>query len=186
MSVVVDRDGGDFARTRRLGAVRFEHAVRRLILRRGGQKPCLRIVEKIFTVLTDPAGVTAHRRGALERVALLLGDWHDAHRRLADTETRMTAVLDELNLTELVTSITGISPVGAAAILAQTGDPRRFTTARALVKHAGLAPREKQSGSFTGRTKLTDKAAPDYGWPPGAPSGEPNEPTPSMPPATAT
>jgi transposase len=28
------------------------------------------------------------------------------------------------------------------AILAQTGDPRRFTSARALVKHAGLAPRE--------------------------------------------
>jgi transposase len=160
LSVVVDRDGGDFARTRRLGAVRFEHAVRRLILSRGGQKPCLRIVEKIFTVLTDPAGVTAHRRGALERVALLLADWHDAHRRLADTETRMTAVLDELNLTELVTSIPGISPVGAAAILAQTGDPRRFTTARALVKHAGLAPQEKQSGTFTGRTKLTGQGRP--------------------------
>jgi transposase len=160
LSVVVERDGGDFARTRRLGAVRFEHAVRRLILSRGGQKPCLRIVEKIFTALTDPAGVTAHRRGALEHVALLLADWHDAHRRLTDTETRMTAVLDELNLTELITSITGISAVGAAAILAQTGDPRRFTTARALVKHAGLAPREKQSGTFTGRTKLTGQGRP--------------------------
>ena len=115
---------------------------------------------KIFTALTDPAGVTAHRPGALERVALLLADWHDAHRRLADTETRMTAVLDELNLTELVTSITGISPVGAAAILAQTGDPPRFATARALVKHAGLAPREKLSGTFTGRTKFTGQGRP--------------------------
>jgi len=38
----------------------------------------------------------------------------------------MTAVLDELGLTALVTSITGLSPVGAAAILAETGDPRRF------------------------------------------------------------
>jgi transposase len=153
--VIVDRDGGDLARTRRLGAARFQHAVRRLILSRGGQKHCLRIVGKMFTALTDPAGVTAHRRGALERVQLLLADWQHAHRRLADTETRMTAVLDELRLTELVTSIPGISPVGAAAILAQTGDPRRFTTARALVKHAGLAPREKLSGAFVGRTKLT-------------------------------
>ena len=117
--------------------------MRRQILSRGGQKPCLRIVGKLFAALTDPAGVTAHRRGALERVQLLLDDWHETHRRLADTETRMTAVLDELELTELVTSIPGISPVGAAAILAQTGDPRRFATARALVKHAGLAPREK-------------------------------------------
>ena len=67
----------------------------------------------------------------------------------------MTAVLDELELTELVTSITGMSAVGAAAILAETGDPSRFATARALVKHAGLAPREKLSGAFTGRTRLT-------------------------------
>ena len=160
LSVILDRDGGEFTRTRRLGPARFDHAVRRLILTRGGQKPCLRIVGKMFTALTDPAGVTAHRPGALERVQLLLADWHDAHRRLADTETRMTAVLDELKLTGLVTSITGISPVGAAAILAQTGDPRRFATARALVKHAGLAPREKLSGAFVGRTKLTGQGRP--------------------------
>ena len=72
----------------------------------------------------------------------------------------MTAVLDELELTELVTSITGLSAVGAAAILAETGDPRRFATARALVKHAGLAPREKLSGTFVGRTKLTGQGRP--------------------------
>jgi transposase len=36
----------------------------------------------------------------------------------------MTAVLDELGQTALVTSITGLSPVGAAAILAETGDPQ--------------------------------------------------------------
>jgi hypothetical protein len=36
----------------------------------------------------------------------------------------------------------GLSAIGAAAILAETGDPCRFATARALVKHAGLAPRE--------------------------------------------
>jgi transposase len=88
LSVILDRDGGDFTRTRRLGAARFEHAVRPLILRRGGQKPCLRIVGKMFAALTDRAGVTAHRRGALERVQLLLEDWQHAHRRLADTETR--------------------------------------------------------------------------------------------------
>jgi transposase len=50
--------------------------------------------------------------------------------------------------------------VGGAAILAETGDPRRFATARALVKHAGLAPREKLSGAFTGRTKLTGQGRP--------------------------
>ncbi|MET8353448.1 IS110 family transposase [Micromonospora sp. NPDC005206] len=160
MSIVVDRDGGDLTRTRRLGSARFETAVRREIVRRGKQKPCLRIVRLLFAALTDPAGVIAHRAGALERVGLLLGDWLETHRRLLDTETRMTAVLDELRLTELVTSITGLSAIGAAAILAETGDPNRFSSARALVKHAGLAPREKLSGTFKGRTKLTGQGRP--------------------------
>jgi transposase len=158
--VVLDRDGGDLTRTRRLGLARFEQQVRREITRRGGQRPCLRIVRKLYSALADPTGVIAHRRGALERVALLLEDWADTQRKLADTETRMTAVLDELELTELVASIHGLSPVGAAAILAETGDPTRFATARALVKHAGLAPREKLSGTFTGRTKLTGQGRP--------------------------
>jgi transposase len=160
LSVIAGRDGGDFARTRRLGMRRFEQAVRREITRRGGQKPCLRIVRGLFTALADPAGVIAHRPGALERVQLLLEDWHLTKTRLNDTEQRMTAVLGELGLTALAISITGLSPVGAAAILAETGDPRRFATARALVKHAGLAPREKLSGAFTGRTRLTGQGRP--------------------------
>jgi transposase len=72
----------------------------------------------------------------------------------------MTTVLDDLQLTDLVTSITGLSAIGAAAILAETGDPNRFASARALVKHAGLAPREKLSGTFVGRTKLTGQGRP--------------------------
>ena len=160
MSVICERDGGDLCRTRRLGAARFEAAVRREITRRGGQKPCLRIVRRPFTALVDSTGVIAHRPGALERVALLLEDWALTHQRLVDAQTRMVAVLDELELTGLVTSITGLSPVGAAAILAETGDLRRFATARSVVKHAGLAPREKLSGTFTGRTKLTGQGRP--------------------------
>jgi transposase len=142
MTVICERDGGDLARTRRLGEARFEQLVRREITRRGGRKPSLRIVRQLFTALADSTGVTAHRPGALERVGFLLQDWQTAADKLTDTETRMTGVLHELKLTELATSIPGLSAVGAAAILAETGDPNRFTTARALVKHAGLAPRE--------------------------------------------
>jgi transposase len=61
MSVILDRDGGDFDRTRRLGPARFEQAVRREISRRGGQKPSLRILRGLFASLADPAGVVAHR-----------------------------------------------------------------------------------------------------------------------------
>jgi len=128
------------------GAARSGQAVRREITRRGRQKPCLRIVRGLFAALADPAGVIAHRPGALERVQLLAEDWEHTRDRLAETERRMTAVPGELGLTGLVTSMTGLSAIGAAAILAGTGDPRRFATARAVARHAGLAPREKLSG----------------------------------------
>jgi transposase len=159
LSVIVDR-GGELARTRRLGLARFERAVRAVIVKRGGQKPTLRIVRNLVTALSDPAGVIAHRPGALERIRLILEDWQHAHTRLADTEARMVAVPDELQLTGLACSIKGLSPVGAAAILAETGNLHRFATARALVKHTGLAPRQKSSGTYTGRTKLTGQGRP--------------------------
>ena len=50
----------------------------------------------------------AQRAGALERAGLALEDWHHTRTRLAHTEARMVAVLDELGLTRLVTSIAGV------------------------------------------------------------------------------
>ena len=160
MGVIMTRDGGDFTRTRRLGPARFEHAVRKELTRRGKIRPCLRILRNLYAALADPAGVIAHRPGAFERISWLIEDWDTARSKLADTETRMVAVLDNLQLTELACSIEGLSPVGAAAILAETGDLRRFTSSRAVVKLAGLAPRERKSGTFAGRARLTGAGRP--------------------------
>src|SRR5664280_2179981 len=72
----------------------------------------------------------------------------------------MVDVLDELQLTELVCSIVGLSALGGATILAETGDLTRFASARAVVKYCGLAPRERSSGTYTGRTRLTGQGRP--------------------------
>ena len=166
--MIIERDGGELDRTRRLGATRFEQAVRRQILKQGRQKPCLRIVRKLFAALADQTGVLAHRPGTL---SALSSCWPTGRAPRPSSSTGSgplstprhewsIQVLNELQLTELATSIPGVSAVGAAAILAETGDPHRFATARALVKHAGLAPREKLSGTFIGRTKLTGAGRP--------------------------
>ena len=160
MTVILDRDGGDLARTRRLGLRRFETAVRRELPRWHCQRPCGRIIRLLFAALTDSTGVLAHRPGALERVELVMADWHENRRRLDQVEARMTESLDQLGLTEQVTSIKGLSAIGAATILAETGDPTRFTSARAVVKHSGLAPRESSSGNHVGRTKTTGQGRP--------------------------
>ncbi len=72
----------------------------------------------------------------------------------------MVEILDELGLTAYVTSIPGVSAVGAAAMLAETGDPTRFDSPRALVKHAGLCPRDNASGTFNGRSRISRRGRP--------------------------
>lgn len=114
----------------------------------------------MFAALSDPAGVTIQRPGALERAQLVLADWRDTRRRLAEVEIRMVAVLDELDLTDLVTSIDGLTAVGAAAILAETGEMARFGSPRAVVKHAGLCPRDNASGQHQGKTSISGKGRP--------------------------
>jgi transposase len=160
VAVVLDRCAGDLVRVRRLGEARFTAAVRRELPRRGATRPCLRIVRGVFEALADSAGVTAHRPGALERAHLALGDWQDTRIRLADAGARMVAVLDDLGLRELVTTIAGLTPAGAAAILAETGDPARFASPRSLARHAGLCPRDNASGAFQGKTSISGRGRP--------------------------
>lgn len=160
LAVALDRGAGDLARVRRVGPARFEAAVRRVLPRWGATRPCLRIVRAVFAALADPAGVTVHRPGALECAHLALCDWQDTRARLADVEARMVAVLDDLGLTGLVTTITGLTLAGAAAILAETGDLARFASRRSLVKHAGVCPRDNASGGYQGKTSISGRGRP--------------------------
>jgi transposase len=107
---------------------------------------------------------------------MVLDDWHATRARLAQTEAAMVSVLDELDLTDLVTSIPGLSAVSAAAILAETGDLSRFLSPRAVVKHAGPCPRDNTSGHHQGKTTISGRgvaAAQSYVWPPGGRYGPP-------------
>jgi hypothetical protein len=64
----------------------------------------------------------------------------------------MAAVLDELGLARLA-DIPALTAVGAAAILAETGDPRRYDSSSSLVKHAGChRPATLQAHSSAMRT----------------------------------
>ncbi|MEU6722060.1 IS110 family transposase [Nonomuraea sp. NPDC046802] len=160
IAVVTDRCNGNPAKLRAMGHARFVAAVRRELPRWGGRRVYHQIVNRLWDALADSGGVSAQRRGALERVHLVMDDWRSTKARLADTEARMLQVLDELGLTELVTSIDGLSAIGAAVILAETGDMNRFASARSVVKHAGLNPAENSSATFRGLTRISHRGRP--------------------------
>ena len=71
----------------------------------------------------------------------------------------MVVVLGELGLSRLG-DIPGLTAVGAAAILAETGDPRRYDSSSSLVKHAGLSPSENASGAFEGQAHISRRGRP--------------------------
>ena len=75
LAVVLERCNGDPRRLARLGPQGFEAAVRRELPRWGGQRVWRRIITRGVTALTDAAGVSAQRRGALERARWVLDDW---------------------------------------------------------------------------------------------------------------
>lgn len=159
LSVVADA-GGDLAALAGGGLDAFTTAVRARLCRFGVSRLYHRIVRGFFTALCDPAGVAAQRPGALERAGLVLADWQHTRTRLADVESRMVGVLDAMGLTTLVTSIPGLSAVGAAVILAETGELSRYPSARSVVKHAGLNPAENTSATLRGQTRLSRRGRP--------------------------
>ena len=167
VTVVCDRvsnhgAGGDLSVIRRWGWTRFAAAVRRQL---GPTRWYSTIVRAVFDAATDPAqtqvGVPGQRAGALERAGYTLADLAARRAEITEVEARMLRVLDQLKLTELVSTIPGVSAIGAATILAEAGDPTRFSSARALVKHAGLCPRDNASGSYQGKTGISGRGRPE-------------------------
>jgi len=78
-------------------------------------------------------------------------------------EADMVAVLGELGLSRLG-DIPGLSAVGAAAILAETGDPCRYDSSSSLVKHAGChRPRTPPAPSPARRISPAAAAGPAAG-----------------------
>jgi len=138
----------------------FLAALRERLVALGGKKVWRRIAVAVHAAAADPGGIAAEREAILERAAFAYQDWTCALAAQADIEARMAAVLDELALTALVTTIPGLTSVGAAVILAQTGDPARYDSPRTWVKHAGLAPQANESGTYRGRTPSSGRGRP--------------------------
>ena len=160
LEVVTARCGGQPAGLAAMGEQAFTASVRGAVAAWGGQRAWGTISGRIFAALTDTEGVVvSSRRGLLRRCAGELGDLQRVRAQLRAVEAEMVAVLGELGLSRLG-DIPGLTAVGAAAILAETGDPRRYDSSSSLVKHAGLSPSENASGAFHGEARISRRGPP--------------------------
>lgn len=101
--------------------------------------------------------------------SVVLNIWKKRIAQLEKIEEQLLAAIEELVQSvpqfnadlQLLTSIPGVGFMTAATILAELGDLRAFTRARALSAFTGLSPRQHQSGSSVhGRTRMSKKGNP--------------------------
>jgi transposase len=160
LQVVTSRCGADPGKLAAMGVEAFTALARTAVPGWDGARPSGRVCRAIFAALTDTEGaVVSHRRGLLRRCADELGDLQRTRAQLRAVEADMVAVLTELGLARLA-DIPGLTAVGAAAILAETGDPRRYDRSSSLVKHAGLSPSDNASGAFSGQAHISRRGRP--------------------------
>ena len=160
VQVVASRCGGQPGKLAAAGLAEFTAAVRTALPGWGGKRISGRVCRAVFAVLADTEGAVAWcRRGLFRRVADELGDLQRIRAQLRTVEADMVSVLGELGLSRLG-DIPGLTAVGAAAILAETGDPCRYDGSSSLVKHAGLSPAENASGAFEGQAHISRRGRP--------------------------
>jgi len=160
VQVVTGRGGGQPGELAGAGLAEFTAAVRGALPGWGGLRISGRVCRAVFAALADPEGVVAWcRRGLFRRIADELGDLQRTRAQLRTAGAGMAAVLDELGLSRRG-DIPGLTAVGAAAILAETGGPHRYDSSSSLVRHAGLAPAENASGAFAGQAHISRRGRP--------------------------
>ena len=82
----------------------FLAAVHGQLVLPGGKKLWRRIALAVHAAAAEPGGTAGERAAMVECAAFAFADWMSTPGALADAESRMLAVLDELGLTGLVTT----------------------------------------------------------------------------------
>lgn len=95
-------------------------------------------------VLADEGNdLTPQARRAL---GALFGELGEIEARLRAVTSEIEAVADADETARRLATIPGVGPLGATAILAAVGDPRRFAKARDVAAWLGLVPRQHSTG----------------------------------------
>jgi transposase len=159
LEAVTSRCGVDPARLAGLGEEEFLAWIREAAGGWGLKRPDRRIARKVLALAGDRDAVPVMRRALFRRIRDELGDLQRTRRQLAEAEADMGAELRGLGLARLG-DIPGLTVTGAAAILGEAGDPRRYETSSSMVKHAGLSPSDNASGAFEGTSRISRRGRP--------------------------
>lgn len=105
-------------------------------------------------------GVSEGKHSARIRLLNLLEELAFYEKKVAAIEEEMMAVMDDLDLGEILMSMKGVGPVISAVFLGEVGDVSRFNNWKQVRKLAGLNLVEQSSGQHKGKTKVSKRGRP--------------------------
>lgn len=100
---------------------------------------------------------SARLRGLVFEQQQLIAEFHLISQHLESLEAEMIQVVEHSREGQILTSIPGIGPIQAAAIIASIGNIANFDHAAQLKSYFGWAPKTSQSGSTLDHVRLTPR-----------------------------
>ena len=105
-------------------------------------------------------GVVEGKNSARIRLLSLIDELEFYEKKVTAIEDEMTAIMDSLEMGELLQSMKGVGPVISAVFLGEVGDVSRFDNWKQVRKLAGMNLVEQSSGQHKGKTKISKRGRP--------------------------
>jgi transposase len=119
-----------------------------------------KLMMKMIQAATGSIGVKEGLRAARLRILNLIDDLLHFEQKKVALELEMEAVMNALQLGEILQSVPGVGPIISAAFLGEVGDISRFDNWKQVRSLAGLNLVENSSGQHKGKTKISKRGRP--------------------------
>ena len=119
-----------------------------------------KLMAEMIKAASRSVGVKEGLRVTRLRMMSLIDELAYFEKKKAEIEKELEAVMDTLQLGEVLQSMLGVGPIISAAFLGEVGDINRFTNWKQVRSLAGLNLVENSSGKHKGKTKVSKRGRP--------------------------
>lgn len=115
--------------------------------------------EMVYKTAQESIGLKKIGEAEKYKVKMYLTLLKQSDAQLKDIKKQMEKILETIpeNVSKRILSLPGIGQLSAAIILGELGNPKNFTNPKQMIKYIGLDPKEKDSGMWMGRKKISKK-----------------------------
>ena len=115
---------------------------------------------KLMEAANRSIGVAEGEHSAKIRLLNLIDELEFYERKIGAVEDEMAAIMDDLEMGELLQTMRGVGPIISAVFLGEVGDVNRFDNWKQVRKLAGMNLVEQSSGQYKGKTKISKRGRP--------------------------